>query len=77
LERPHSAVAAEHRQVREIEEAQQGAKVIDLMEVLRRSVGSKGENKTKGAAKSARRRKTGGRAKSARRPRSGGRRKAA
>jgi DNA end-binding protein Ku len=62
---------AEHRQVRQIEEPQQGAKVIDLMEALRRSVG--GERTTK----SGRRRKSGGRARSARRTKSGGRRKAA
>jgi DNA end-binding protein Ku len=38
---------AEHRQVRQIEEPQQGAKVIDLMDALRRSVG-KGGKETKG-----------------------------
>ena len=68
---------AEHRQVRAIEEPQQGAKVIDLMEALRRSVGSQGEATAKRAAKSASRRKSGSRAKSARRSKSGGRRKAA
>jgi DNA end-binding protein Ku len=67
---------AEHRKVRAIEEPQQGAKVIDLMEALRRSVGKKGAG-GKRAAKSSRRRKSGGRAKSARRTKSGGRRKAA
>jgi DNA end-binding protein Ku len=69
---------AEHRQVREIEEAQQGAKVIDLMEALRRSVGSKGGGSVaRRGTKSASRRKSGGRTKSARRTKSGGRRKAA
>jgi DNA end-binding protein Ku len=34
---------AEHRQVREIEEPQQSAKVIDLMEALRKSVGRGGK----------------------------------
>jgi DNA end-binding protein Ku len=51
---------AEHRQVRQIEEPQQTAKVIDLMQALKRSVGKSGEGKSDGkkrrsAAKSARR----------------------
>jgi DNA end-binding protein Ku len=53
---------AEHRQVRQIEEPQQTAKVIDLMQALKRSVGKdggKGEKsegkRRRSAAKSARR----------------------
>jgi DNA end-binding protein Ku len=51
---------AEHRQVRQIEEPQQTAKVIDLMQALKRSVGKGGDAKSDGkkrrsAAKSARR----------------------
>jgi DNA end-binding protein Ku len=51
---------AEHRQVRQIEEPIQTAKVIDLMQALKRSVGKGGESKSDGkrrksAAKSARR----------------------
>jgi DNA end-binding protein Ku len=64
---------AEHRQVREIEEPQRGAKVINLMDALRRSVGDKGNG---GGRKTTARRKSHGRAKSTRKSR-GGRRKAA
>jgi DNA end-binding protein Ku len=52
---------AEHRKVRQIEEPQQSAKVIDLMQALKRSVGKAGEGKAaegkrrRSAAKSARR----------------------
>lgn len=45
---------AEHRQVRQIEEPQQGAKVINLMDALRKSVG---KDASKGGRKSARARK--------------------
>ncbi|HXL68117.1 MAG TPA: Ku protein [Xanthobacteraceae bacterium] len=40
---------AEHRQVRDIEEPQQSAKVIDLMEALRKSVGRGGKETGRGA----------------------------
>ena len=49
---------AEHRQVRQIEEPLQTAKVIDLMQALKRSVGQSKENgksRPRSAAKSARR----------------------
>jgi DNA end-binding protein Ku len=47
---------AEHRKVRQIEEPIQTAKVIDLMQALKKSVGQSGEGKRRrSAAKSARR----------------------
>ena len=47
---------AEHRKVRQIEEPIQTAKVIDLMQALKKSVGQSGEGKKRrAAAKSARR----------------------
>jgi DNA end-binding protein Ku len=50
---------AQHRKVRQIEEPQQSAKVIDLMQALKRSVGKEGRasdgKRRKSAAKSARR----------------------
>jgi DNA end-binding protein Ku len=53
---------AEHRKVRAIEEPPRGAKVIDLMEALRRSVGARG----KSSGKSPRSRRGSGRGRSKR-----------
>jgi len=49
---------AEHRQVRQVEEAPQASNVVDLMEALRRSVG-KGEKSGKGNASARKHPKTG------------------
>jgi DNA end-binding protein Ku len=67
---------AEHRKVRQIEEPQRGAKVISLMDALRKSVGEGASGRRSAArsrSKAAGKRKSAGRTKSAR----SGRRKAA
>jgi DNA end-binding protein Ku len=67
---------AEHRQVRQIEEPQQGARVINLMDALRRSIG-KSERAAKQRAGSSGRRKSSRKPGRSARTARNGRRKAA